>query len=127
MPPVVSEAWRTSLVPATSVPVPPSTAVAPRRVPTGRGGSCALLTAGHTHRPPKTATTAAVKAKRDEFLWRIVTSLFSVSGCLKRFMFLPDVRKNPVTLSAQGSLRRGPVQQIGRALLQELRHQVSQL
>src|SRR6266487_7108256 len=99
MPPAVSDAWRTSLVPATSVPVLASTAVVPKSVPpTGRGGSCALLTAGHTHSPPKTATTAAVEPKRDEFLWRIViTSLFSVSGCLKSFMLPPDAGENPVT------------------------------
>src|SRR2546429_6069973 len=115
MPPAVSDAWRTSLVPATSVPVSPSTAVVPKSVPagagigvgTGRGGSCALLIAGHTHSPPKTATTAAVEPKRDEFLWRIViTSLFSVSGCLESFVLSPDAGENPVTYPRkQGSLR----------------------
>src|SRR5256886_16561176 len=97
MPPVKSDAWRTSLVPATIVPVPPSTAVAPRRVPTGpvtisvgsgRGGrSCALPTAGHTNNPPK---TAAAKLKPNEFLGRIiVASLFSVSPCLEQFSVPP--------------------------------------
>src|SRR5260221_7931137 len=98
MPPVVSDAWSTSLVPAASVPVLPSTAVVPRSVPTGpgagvgtgRGRSCALLTAGHANKPPN---TAVAKLKRNEFLLRIVTSLFSVSSCLEGFILLPVVRR----------------------------------
>src|ERR1041385_1296233 len=115
MPPVRPDAWRTSLVPATSVPVPPSTAVEPRRVPTGpRVGvgtgsgreNCALPTAGQNNKPPK---TAAAKLKPNEFLWRIVASLFSAS----RFMFPPLVRLSH--------------DKIIRVLLQKLSAQVSRV
>jgi len=59
-----------------SVPVPPSTVVAPRRLLTGpetigvgsgRGRSCAPPTTGHTNSPPRTPKTVAAKLKPYDF------------------------------------------------------------